>query len=70
MKEGVDYSVVRDGTSRLVVAEALRAVLAEKVGRELPVERTLRGEELAHLPEDERPAWRALWTKIGDALKR
>jgi isoleucyl-tRNA synthetase len=42
----VDYVVVRDGEQRLVVAAALRAALAEKVGRELPVERTLRGAEL------------------------
>ncbi len=40
------YAVVRDGEQRLVVAEALRGALAEKVGRELPVERTLRGAEL------------------------
>ena len=33
----VDYAVVRDGEQRLIVAEpALRAALAEKVGRELP----------------------------------
>jgi len=34
----VDYAVVEDGGHRLVVAEALREALAEKVGRELPVE--------------------------------
>ena len=44
--EEIDYVVVRDGEERLVVAAALREVLAEKVGRELPVERTLRGAEL------------------------
>ena len=43
----VDYAVVRDGEQRkLIVAEALVETLAEKVGRELPVERTLRGAEL------------------------
>ncbi|NRA09852.1 MAG: isoleucine--tRNA ligase [Myxococcales bacterium] len=42
----LDYVVVRDGEERLLVAAALREVLAEKVGRELPVERSLRGEEL------------------------
>jgi len=41
-----EYAVVRDGASRLVVAAALRETLAEKVGRQLPVERTLRGSEL------------------------
>ena len=41
-----DYVVVRDGERRLIVAAALRESLAEKVGRELPVERTLRGAEL------------------------
>jgi isoleucyl-tRNA synthetase len=42
----VEYAVVRDGEERLVMAEALVAALAEKVGRELPVERRLRGREL------------------------
>ncbi|MFQ5417832.1 MAG: isoleucine--tRNA ligase, partial [Myxococcota bacterium] len=42
----VDYVLVRDGENRLIVAEALREGLAEKVGRELPVERTLRGSDL------------------------
>ena len=37
---------MRDGEQRLVVAAALRETLAEKVGRELPVERSLRGAEL------------------------
>jgi isoleucyl-tRNA synthetase len=41
-----EYAVVRDGEQHLVVAAALRESLAEKVGRELPVERTLRGAEL------------------------
>ena len=42
----VDYAVVQDGAERLIVAAALREALAEKVGRELPVVRTLRGSEL------------------------
>ena len=46
VKGGVDYAVVRDGDQRLIVAEALVATLAEKAGRELPVERTLPGSEL------------------------
>jgi isoleucyl-tRNA synthetase len=45
-----EYAVVRDGEGKLVVASALREVLAEKVGRELPVERTLRGSELVGRP--------------------
>jgi isoleucyl-tRNA synthetase len=46
VKLDVDYAVVRDGEQRLIVADALRATLAEKVGRDLPVERRLRGAEL------------------------
>jgi isoleucyl-tRNA synthetase len=42
----VEYAVVRDGDGRLVLADALRESLAEKVGRELPVERKLSGREL------------------------
>ncbi len=46
VRAGVDYAVVRDGDERLIVAEARLPALAEAVGRELPVERRLRGEEL------------------------
>ena len=46
VRADVDYAVVRDGGARLVVAAALREALAEKVGRELTVERTLRGTDL------------------------
>jgi len=46
VKPDVDYAVLRDGDARLVVAAALAPALVEKVGRELPVERTLRGAEL------------------------
>jgi isoleucyl-tRNA synthetase len=46
VRADVDYAVVRDGEQRLIVAEALRGALVEKTGRELPVERRLRGEEL------------------------
>jgi len=46
VKPDVDYAVVRDGDARLVVAAALVPALAEKVGRELPVERMLRGADL------------------------
>ena len=47
VRPDVPYAVLRDGGERLVVAEALVPVLAEKVGRALPVERTLPGAELA-----------------------
>ena len=46
VKPDVPYAVVRDGEDRLIVAEALVAHLEAKVGRELPVEETLRGQEL------------------------
>ncbi len=46
VKADVPYAVARDGEQRLVVAEALLPALAEKVGRELPVERRLAGREL------------------------
>ncbi len=46
VKADVSYAVVRDETGKLVVAEALLPALAEKVGRELPVERILPGAEL------------------------
>jgi isoleucyl-tRNA synthetase len=42
----VEYSIVRDGDHRLIVAEALRETLSKKVGRDLPVERSLPGSEL------------------------
>jgi isoleucyl-tRNA synthetase len=46
VRPDVEYAVVRDGGAQLVVASALRESLAAKVGRELPVVRTLRGSEL------------------------
>ncbi|MDJ0849460.1 MAG: isoleucine--tRNA ligase [Myxococcota bacterium] len=46
VKPDVPYALVRDGDARLLVAEALVPTLAEKAGRELPVERTLPGSEL------------------------
>jgi isoleucyl-tRNA synthetase len=45
-----DYVVVRDGEQRLIVAAALRDALAQKVGRELPVERSVRGVDLVGRP--------------------
>ncbi len=46
VKANVDYAVAVDGDRRLIVAEALLPSLREKVDGDLPVERTLRGEEL------------------------
>src|SRR5215472_3269890 len=46
VKGDVEYVVVRDGPGKLILAADLRGRLAEKVGRDLPVERTLRGSEL------------------------
>ncbi|MBW2312634.1 MAG: isoleucine--tRNA ligase [Deltaproteobacteria bacterium] len=49
VKPAFDYADVRDGDDVLVVAAALVPTLAEKVGRELTIERTYRGEELVGL---------------------
>jgi len=46
VNEAIPYVVVRDGERKLIVAEALRETLAEKVGRELSVERTIAASEL------------------------
>ena len=46
VKAGVDYAVVVDGDTRLIVAEALLPSLRDKIDSDLPIERTLRGEEL------------------------
>jgi isoleucyl-tRNA synthetase len=46
LKGDVDYAVVRDGEHKLIVAQALVEKTAELVGRELAVERTIRGSEL------------------------
>ncbi|MDH5566922.1 MAG: isoleucine--tRNA ligase [Myxococcales bacterium] len=46
VRADIDYAVVRDGAQQLIVAEALRESLAERVGRELPVLRRVRGEAL------------------------
>ncbi len=46
VRPDVDYAVVRDGDERLIVAAARVGALAQEVGRELPVERTLPGSEL------------------------
>jgi isoleucyl-tRNA synthetase len=46
VKADVRYALVRDGDARLLLAEALVPQIAEKLGRELPVERTLAGAEL------------------------
>jgi len=46
VRSDLEYAVVRDGDQRLIVAAALRDDLAAKIGRDLPVERRLRGSEL------------------------
>ena len=46
VRPDVAYAVVRDGEQRLVMAEARVSALAELVGRELPVERRVRGDQL------------------------
>jgi len=71
VKADVSYAVVRDEVGRMVVAEALLPALAEKVGRELPVERTLPGAELVGRrytpPFDwyaDDPAFERLWRVV------
>ncbi|MBI2896921.1 MAG: isoleucine--tRNA ligase [Deltaproteobacteria bacterium] len=46
VKREVQYVVVRLGEERLILAETLRQAVAAKLGAELPIERTLRGEDL------------------------
>ncbi|MGH9322428.1 MAG: isoleucine--tRNA ligase [Vicinamibacteria bacterium] len=46
VKPDVDYVVVDDGGRKLVVASALREALAQKLGRDLPVIREMKGEAL------------------------
>ena len=46
VRPDVEYAVVRDGEQRLIVAEARRSALSELAGRELPVEKHLRGADL------------------------
>ena len=41
-----DYVQVADGDHKLIVAAALRETLAQKIGRDLPVEREFKGEAL------------------------
>jgi isoleucyl-tRNA synthetase len=72
VRPDVDYAVVRDGEGRLVLAAALVPVLAAKLGRELPVERTLRGEALVgrrYAPPfdwfEREHARRDLWRVVG-----
>jgi isoleucyl-tRNA synthetase len=43
---GIEYAVVRDADGELIVASGLVEPLAQKLGRELPVLRTLRGADL------------------------
>ncbi len=46
VKPEYDYVAARDGDHKLIVAAALRETLAQKIGRELPVEREFKGAEL------------------------
>jgi isoleucyl-tRNA synthetase len=46
VRPDVDYAVLRDGDERLIVAAARVEALGQELGRELAVERTLRGAEL------------------------
>jgi isoleucyl-tRNA synthetase len=50
VKADVPYAEIRDGEERLIVAEALVPVLAEAVGRELPILRSFAGSELVGRP--------------------
>ena len=46
VREDYDYVQVRDGDHRLIMAAALRETIAKKLGRDLPVEKELKGSAL------------------------
>ena len=46
VREDYDYVQVRDGDHSIIIAAALRETIAGKLGRELPVEREMKGAEL------------------------
>ena len=46
VREDYDYVQVRDGDHRLIMAAALRETIAKKLGRDLPVEKELKGSDL------------------------
>ena len=46
VREDYDYVQVADGEHRLVLAAALRETIVKKLGRELPVEKELKGSDL------------------------
>ena len=46
VREDYDYVQVRDGDHSIIIAAALRETIAGKLGRELPVEREIKGAEL------------------------
>ena len=46
VREDYDYVQVRDGDHSIIIAAALRETIAAKLGRELPVEREMKGAEL------------------------
>jgi isoleucyl-tRNA synthetase len=46
VRASFDYAVVDAGSRKLIVAEGLREALAKKLGRDLPVLRTMKGSDL------------------------
>jgi len=64
VKPGIDYVVVADGDRKLVVAGALRETLEGKIGRELPVTRELKGQEL--VGKRYRPPFDDYYSSLGD----
>src|SRR5262245_2499704 len=72
VRPDVEYAVVRDGESRLVLAHTLVEGLAAKLGRELRVESTRRGDALVGLRYEPPFDWfrrrhgeRDLWRVVG-----
>ncbi len=64
VKPDVDYVVVDDGERKLIVADALRATIAGKLGRELPIVRELKGEAL--LGKRYRPPFDDYYERYGE----
>ncbi len=65
VKPGVEYARVRDGDDQLIVAAQLVGTLAEKLGRELPVEEVFSGETL--IGERYEPPFDWYRDRVGDA---
>ncbi len=64
VKPDIDYVVVDDGERKLVVAAALREVIAAKLGRDLPVVNELKGEAL--LGKRYRPPFDDFYSQYGE----